>query len=313
VLGHFRELAEATTCDADGRLRFLGAPVSATINDRFCLNLAKRYDHRIDLERWFTANRCFVAGADKGAAYDLSNRFLAEAPATAFPSVDRAIPFDWARSADELFDTVRRWLRQGRRPVIKPQATGLGHGIEFFLDPNEPEASIRERIDRSIAFVDDHYDFQKGGLPYTVCEYLDTACVPDPTHDLYGHKFELRVVVYRDGPWLRPFPSIAKVSCERFDAASPDRSMLINNVTASAGRSRRPGCEFALPLSNEKTLASLEIETETLDELCRFCTAYVGSVLQSLEPKAAAPKRPHATPASASVSSAAVAPSLLVA
>ena len=30
-------------------------------------------------------------------------------------------------------------------------------------------------------------------------------------HKMFGHKFELRVVVYRDGDVLRAFPSIAKV------------------------------------------------------------------------------------------------------
>lgn len=284
VLGHLRELAEAITCDAFGRLRLFGSPVSATVNDRFCMNLVKRFDNRIDLDRWFTANRCFVAGADKATAYDLFNRHNATLPPDSSPLVDRAIPFARARTRVELVETVLAWVRAGRRTVIKPMATGLGHGIEFFLDAGEPTEAIVSRVDRSLAFVQDHYDYQGGGLPYTVCEYLDSAVVDDPSHDLHGHKFELRVVVYRDGDRLRPFPSIAKVSASRFDAASVDRGMLINNVTASSSATARPGREYVLPLANEKTLATLGIEESELAELCRFCTGYVASVLEALEP-----------------------------
>ncbi len=284
VLGHLRELAEAITCDAQGRLRLFGSPVSATVNDRFCMNLVKRFDSQIDLDRWFTANRCFVAGADKATAYDFFNRYNATRAPGAFPLVDHAIPFARAHSRVELIETVLAWVRAGRRTVIKPMATGLGHGIEFFLDADEPTAAIVSRIDRSIAFIQEHYDYQGGGLPYTVCEYLDSAVIDDPMHDLFGHKFELRVVVYRDGDRLRPFPSIAKVSASRFDAAAIDRGMLINNVTASSSVTSRPGREYVLPLSNEKTLATLGIEESELTDLCRFCTGYVASVLEALEP-----------------------------
>jgi hypothetical protein len=284
VLGHLRELAEAITCDAFGRLRLFGSPVSATVNDRFCMNLVKRFDNRIDLDRWFTANRCFVAGADKATAYDFFNQHNATLAPGTFPLVDRAIPFARARTRVELIESVLAWVRAGRRTVIKPMATGLGHGIEFFLDADEPTAAIVSRIDRSLAFIQDHYDYQGGGLPYTVCEYLDSAAIDDPAHDLHGHKFELRVVVYRDGDRLRPFPSIAKVSASRFDAAAVDRGMLINNVTASSSSTSRPGREYVLPLSNEKTLATLGIEEAELADLCRFCTGYVASVLGALEP-----------------------------
>jgi hypothetical protein len=58
------------------------------------------------------------------------------------------------------------------------------------------------------------------------CRFLDTASISDAaakahdglcpasqseTHPMTGHKFELRVVVYRDGDMLRAYPSIAKV------------------------------------------------------------------------------------------------------
>ncbi len=279
VLGHFRDLAEATSCDRDGRLRMFDAPVSATINDRFCLNLAKRYGHRIDPDRWFTANRDYLAGADKGTAYRANNRFFDHVEPDDFPHIDTHIPFEHAETRDELVATVLRWLRDGRRPVIKPQGTGLGDGIEFFLDPHEPADAIAHRIDESLAHVDDRYDFQGSGLPYTVCPFLDIACVPDPTHPLFQHKFEIRLVVYRDGPLLRPFPSVAKVSAQRFNPQACQRGMLINNITASSQQSGAPGREFALPLTNQTTLETLGIDQDTLGELCRYGTQLVASVL----------------------------------
>ena len=47
-----------------------------------------------------------------------------------------------------------------------------------------------------------------------MCDFLDTATVcPDEGkgHKMIGHKFEIRIVVYRDGDELKAFPSIAKV------------------------------------------------------------------------------------------------------
>ena len=47
-----------------------------------------------------------------------------------------------------------------------------------------------------------------------MCDFLDTATVcPDEgkRHKMIGHKFEIRIVVYRDGDELKAFPSIAKV------------------------------------------------------------------------------------------------------
>ena len=137
VLGHLRELAEAMTCDEKGRLRLFGNPVTATVNDRFCLNVFNRFDEQVDLDRWFTANRCFLAGSDKGTAYGLSNRYLAGQAKGRFPHVDREIPFEHATTREELLGRVIERVRAGRRSVIKPQATGLGHGIEFFLEEGE--------------------------------------------------------------------------------------------------------------------------------------------------------------------------------
>jgi hypothetical protein len=93
-----------------------------------------------------------------------------------------------------------------------------------------PHRRAVPQVDRALHSVASNYNLQCGGLPYTVCEYLDTATIDAgaagsggaasgggggtascaPAHKV-GHKFELRVVVYRSGSELRAFPSIAKV------------------------------------------------------------------------------------------------------
>lgn len=94
------------------------------------------------------------------------------------------------------------------------------------------------QVDASIITVAKTYALECGGLPFTVCEYLDTASISDAAakqhvgnslegcdgmsdsgsdvsslepHPMAGHKFELRIVVYRDGDVLKAYPAIAKV------------------------------------------------------------------------------------------------------
>ena len=110
-------------------------------------------------------------------------------------------------------------------------------------------------MDGAIEAVASNYNLECGGLPFTVCEFLDTACVCSAASlqcesgseagpetggaqqgkmaaddgagpgvqgeagpeaggqqgKMAGHKFEIRIVVYRDGGELKAFPSIAKV------------------------------------------------------------------------------------------------------
>lgn len=280
VLGYMKEILDHLELDDAGRPRLFGRPVSAAINDRFCLNLLHHLDHQVDLRQFWTLNRGFLAGADKGVAYDLLNDYLREEPRRHFP---RAVAFARVFNQAQLIQTVLGWLADGRRCLIKPQGTGLGHGIEFFLDPGEKESSIRDRIDRSVGLTEDFYGLAGGAFPYTVCEYLDTATIQDPCHALQGHKFELRIVVYRDGMHLKAFPSIVKIASERYDAASPAHLSLINNITASAQAKKAGGIEFMLPLANRKTLTLLGLSWEELKALCRGATEFMRYVLDQVE------------------------------
>jgi len=163
--------------------------------------------------------------------------------------------------------------------VIKPQGTGLGHGLEFFLDPDEPVESIVGKVDHSIRVTEHYYGLVGGAFPYTVCEFADTCTVDRPGHELHGHKYEVRVVVYRDGSRLRAFPSIAKVSSHGYDADRPAKLSLLNNITMSAEAKKREGTDFMLPLSNRETLGLLGIDPDVLAELCGYCAGYIGHTL----------------------------------
>ena len=73
-------------------------------------------------------------------------------------------------------------------------------------------------MDAAIGSVASNYSLDCGGLPFTVCEFLDTATVCSEAGTQHGHKFEMRIVVYREGDELKAFPSIAKVrgyQCKR--------------------------------------------------------------------------------------------------
>ena len=279
VLGYMKEFLAHVQMDAAGTLSLFGRRVHAAVNDRFCLNLLHQFDHRVDLRGLQTMNRGFLAGADKGVAYALLNDFLDTSPAGCVTRV----PCTRAHDRDELIAAVLRWVRGGRRAVIKPQGTGLGHGIEFFLDADEDEAAVVARIDCSVAQTEALYALKGGAFPYTVCEFLDTCTIPAAGHPLRGHKYELRVVVYRDGMTLKAFPSIAKVACEPYDPARPVPLSLINNVTASAQAKQAAGVEFMLPLANPETLALLGIPPADLLALCETATRFVRHLLDRVQ------------------------------
>jgi hypothetical protein len=136
-------------------------------------------------------------------------------------------------------------------------------------------------------------------LPYTVCEFVDACRVSEPGHRLEGHKYELRVVVYRDGQSLKAVPSIAKVARERASDDRLERRSLINNITASADTRKVCGTEYMLPLCNHRTLDTLGLAETDLQDLCAFATALVRHTLDQIEdfperyglPGRAAPER----------------------
>lgn len=280
VLGYIKDLLRDIVVDGDGVAWLHGRRVMGAVNDRFCRNLLQRFDDRIDLERMQTFNRCFAAGSDKGIAYSLINDYLQVEPHDCMP---HEVRYAHADCRESLIETVLDWLAEGRESVIKPHGTGLGHGIEFFLDAHEPVASIVQRIDGSLQQTAEFYGVPGGALPYTVCEYVDASRVRSPSHPLDGHRYELRVVVYRQGLSLRAFPSIAKIARERDDAGGNVRRALINNITASGDTPKVRGTDYMLPLCNEQTLAMLDLSLGELEAMCQAATRYVRHVLDQVE------------------------------
>lgn len=279
VLDYIKDLLAELSLDEYGTLWLRGRPVTAIVNDRFCENALQRFDHRVDLARLATFNRCFAAGSDKGVAYDLLNEFCRRQP----DDLLAPVPYAHAYSRQELVELVRQWQSTGRQAVIKPHATGLGHGIEFFLDPREPQAAVEAKIDRSLAETAEYYAIRGGALPYTVCPYVDAQRVRAPGHPLDGHRFELRIVVYRDGMALRAFPSIAKVARERDGGHGCPRRALINNITASGDTAKVCGADYMLPLCHPRTWEMLGLSLEELEPLCAALTGYVAHILNQVE------------------------------
>src|SRR5262249_49775892 len=156
-------------------------------------------------------------------------------------------------------------------------------GLEFFLDLGEPPDDVVGKIDHSIRVTEHYYGAVGGAFPYTLCEFVNTCTVPESGHALSGHKYEVRVVVYRDGASLKAYPSIAKVSRQGYDADRPSKLSLINNITTSAEAKKREGVDFMLPLCNAETLDLLGIEPERVEVLCTHCTGYVRHILDRLQ------------------------------
>ncbi len=282
VLGYMKEFLNHLRLEPDGRLTLFERPITGIINDRFFLNVLHHFGSAVDLTKLKPVNRSYQAGGDKGVAYKLLNQYFEIFPSPIFP---KQIFSDRASTREELIETVFNWLAKGRKPVIKPQGTGLGHGIEFFLNPNEPREQITARIDHSLQLTEAYYGIRGGALPYTICEFIDTCTISKEGHPLFGHKYEIRVVIYRNGMELEAFPSITKVSSQIYDAAQPSHLSLINNITTSSVVTGTLGTEHMMPLCNRGTLDLLGIELEEMEQVCAGATKFIRFVLDQIQDK----------------------------
>lgn len=278
ILGYMKDLIDQIEV-RQGRLAYQGRPISGILNDRFCVNTLDHFGVAANLEHFRPINTCFLAGSDKATAYRLIREAVRGTPdAVRMPGTDFEIVYD----RSQLITAVQGWLAAGRPAVIKPHGTGIGHGIEFFLDPDAPEDEVHQQIDRSIHETETFYRIRGGAFPYTVCDYIDARTIEAPHHPLKGHKYEVRIVVLRRGDALHAFPAVAKIASAPFDPANPERSALINNVTASTSRTRRGGAEFSLPLADPRALETLGLNPDVLCEVGRICTRVLRHVLDDL-------------------------------
>lgn len=272
VMGYIKDLMNACTVDATGQVQLLGRRVVGAVNDRFCLNLFSLWGDQIDRSQFAAINGTYIAGGDKGVAYSLLDEYLVHQPHASFPA---RVNYAHAHRRNELITTVLQWLSIGRRVVIKPHGTGIGHGIEFFLDAGESTGSVIERIDQSLRITEEYYAIRGGAFPYTICEYVESDWIRQAGHRLQSHKYELRVVVYRDGLSLKACPTIAKVACQPYDSQSHCRDSLINNITNASVSRQSDGSEFMLPLCCDRTLQTLGLTVQQMESLCQVATNYV--------------------------------------
>ncbi|MEZ4575807.1 MAG: hypothetical protein R2857_12970 [Vampirovibrionales bacterium] len=263
----------------EGRLCFLGNPVSAALHDQFCEYVLTQFGESLGPAPFRAVNHIFPVASDKGGAYSIYNAYLSGQNYRWLKD-----PAEYTLCADRqaLIETVLAKRADGVPLVIKPHAGGLGRGIEFFID-DETEAAMVAKIEASIQSIEQYYGLEGGVFPYTVCRFIDSCPVNDPQGPWHGHKFELRLFVFKEGRRLMAVPAIAKMASQAFDAEAPSRAMLMNNIAFSKNsQALSSGADFMLPLTNEDTLALLEVSTDQIKELCAFSTGFVEHVLTTV-------------------------------
>ena len=247
----------------------------ATFNDLFALHLRARLG---TAEGPPAINPFFAITASKAETYRAFESFVAADD----PLLART-PHDVAADAESLLVAVRARVAGGRGAVVKPLACGGGRGVAF-LQPGTAEADLRAALARSQAEVVWPVPIigepPRPAFPYVVCDLLEADTVPHFTHPLFGHRFEIRILLYRHDGRIRGFPSIAKVAPRRFAAAAPEAAMLLNNISHHG-----QGAEgHALPLASPATMNALDLDAATLGNLTRRAVAFVDHVARLPSP-----------------------------
>lgn len=248
--------------------------VAASFHDVFCQNLANKFDNKLDYSCFLPVNRFFSICSDKGLAYRFMNEYL---QGHTYDHIVESIPYCYAHDRDSLIEIVMREMAKGRKLVVKPHGAGLGTGIEFFL-AQEDEASVIRKIDASLHSIPGVYGVEDASFPYTICDFLDSSLITRPEHPLQGHKYELRVVVYRYGNTLKAFPAHVKIAGEAYEPDRITRHMIMNNHVS--GMDPVTSSLYRVPLSNRETLHNLGVTLEQLEEICHFSTGYVRHVIR---------------------------------
>jgi hypothetical protein len=278
VMGFLKDLLPYCSVES-GRLCFLGNPISAALHDQFCEYAITHFKNELGKNAFKALNHIFPIASDKGGAYEIYNDFLDK---HSFHWIKDQADYSLCQDRQSLIDTVLAKRNEGIPVVIKPHAGGLGRGIEFFID-QEPDDIIVNKVDASIHAIEQYYGLEGGVFPYTVCRFIDSTVINKPDSPWHGHKYELRLFVFKDGQRLMAVPAIAKLASHKYDAASPNRAMLMNNIAFSKNENHTSsGTDYMLPLTNEDTLRLLDISTDQIKELCSFSTRFMTHVLESV-------------------------------
>ena len=270
VLGYAKDIYEHIYSKNE-RLYMFNRAIAASLHDQFCCDLIENFKDKMDPDLFLPVNGINELAADKGASYDIYNDILHKRN---YEYVDKKVFFKFAYNKEELYKEVLENVSSGNKIVIKPHSSGLGRGVEFFIT-QEPESAIIAKIDESLKCAEQFYSPSGNVYPYTISNYVDGAVIDKNDHPHKGHKFEIRIVVYRDNNELKAFPSLIKIASEKFDLSNINRYMLLNNVAASTGLKKAVSTSFSLPAANYKTLKLLGLNKSHLEELCLFSNNYI--------------------------------------
>ncbi|MEW5819362.1 MAG: hypothetical protein AB1782_04165, partial [Cyanobacteriota bacterium] len=263
VMGYVKDIYDHIHAK-DGRLYLFNRPVAASLHDQFCCDLLKKFQSQIDKDSFVPINGINKLAADKGVSYQLYNDLLSK---KSYNYIDRQVIFNFAYNKEDLFKQVLDNIDAGKKIVIKPHSSELGRGIEFFVS-KEPKYKIIRKIEESLKYTEQFYSPSGNVFPYTISEYVDGTTISNSTHPLKGHKYEVRIVVYRENNEIKSFPSLVKIASEKYDPKNISRYMLLNNVAASTGKKKSASTNFSLPACNYKTLKTLGFSKYHLEELC---------------------------------------------
>jgi hypothetical protein len=256
----------------DRRVWLRGRPVDAIVRDLHCQHVRDCFPDQLDADSFVGVNHIYDVCASKARIYAAYNRFVdRHASRCALRHVDVEVAED--RTA--LRDAVARVLARGRAAVIKPHAGGGGRGIAF-IKPSDSPAHVQAELDRALA---DWLRVPSRVFRYVVCEMVDCATIERADHPLFGHRFELRILVFRIRDSLRAFPTVCRVSGSRYDPSWSDRRMLVNTMMQSLAS--RPAADCAMPLCNSDTLATVGITIDELASLCDAAVAFVHDVVET--------------------------------
>lgn len=202
-----------------------------------------------------------MPAASKSDAYAFANEYNARPDiAGKFPQCARPIINQQAHSIEELHEKVMALLEQGIRVIIKPRGTGHCDGVRAFDIPEraDPER-VLEEIRGSLNEVEGKYA-DRGGLPYTVSEYLSARRIDQPGHPMHTMKYELRLPVLADttDPKNRLLKAIhgavikIDASSQLKEGEDGNFSKKFAGVSAQVLDTGLPAEHFMLPLSNPK-------------------------------------------------------------
>lgn len=277
IIGHIHDFMKCFTV-IDKRLCFFDYPVSLSIQDNVCSKLYKHYECCINKDSFLSLNDIFSFSAHKATAYDWHNRFL-DSQESLYDFLE-PISFETANSFEELQQKVSKAVQSGEKVVIKPHASGIGRGVEFFIN-NESEEEIFKMVHNSVNASELYQGFLSWVFPYTITPFINAKTIKKPGHPMDKSKFEVRIMVYRDQNTLKAFPSIVKVSSHKYDELIPNRLALLNNVSISSALNIGIVNDYVLPLCNDETLDIIDLTREDIHKLCDFSTKFIHYVVKN--------------------------------